>query len=156
MDGDKLILPSDTFEARDLVWKWENEGVPRAWDEIFMRSMQVTSCHYENDGHRRRSQAVINHVMTTYEMANYSKIRMRYLQLHSVPPGHEKRRVMAAGPPAGYKTRGYKKIIDPPPRSAGTPEPRQPGPDPGKLQKREILYRFKLRPGLFCYMISFL
>ena len=107
----KLILPEDEIEARDRVFKWETVGVPREWEEYFNRSLQVYSFGYENDRHKDRCQDVLIFVAKTYKLAKYNKERKEYLFLHAVPRGHKTRRLLQFKP-AGYGTRGYRRVLD--------------------------------------------
>ena len=66
-------------------------------------------------------------VEATYTAAGYATgpgSRKEYLFLHAAPKGHPVTRSMAAGPPVGYGTRGFKRIVEAPeaaPESAPVP-----------------------------------
>ena len=73
MAGEAMTIPTDIFEARDEVLKWETEGPPASWHDAFNRSLQVFSFGYENKTHERETKEILTFVGEVYRIAGYDR-----------------------------------------------------------------------------------
>ncbi len=58
IQSERLIMPADEYEAKDLVYKWETEGTPEKWRNHMRRSVQIYSGKYKGD-EKRECQGVL-------------------------------------------------------------------------------------------------
>ena len=49
IQSEKLMLPEDIYEAKELVYRWETKGTPQKWGDFMRRSIQVISGKYKQN-----------------------------------------------------------------------------------------------------------
>ena len=91
--------------ARNIIYHWENVGLQDEFHVAILREMKMWPNAREREN-RERHDYLINLLKRTYEAANYSKSRRRWLELHSLPRGIRLRNLLATAEPCGYRTKG--------------------------------------------------